>query len=341
MNKNLFLVVLSFCFLIGFSSSKETASTEIELKSNIEREEIHKYTKKVLIDTKWGDKPGEFGMDLSVLHGPLNLVIDKENIYIYDCGNRRIHKYDSGGNLKNTFHINERDETGNPGEEEIVFFTVKNDTLYGILFPVWPHNDRIILINTNTGNKIAVLKFNAPKSHSMFSIEKENGELFIERNLEERYRLNISFDDKKDTFLVNTTGIPNFYKNFSKIDKKKGELILREKRFLISGVPGSSLGNAWQIASDKYGNFYIEVFSENPVGAPSPRTFYQIFKFSSKGKKLAVVNLPLGSVSGISPKISEKGDIYCIYATGEIIEKDWKISFVPGKVQLLKWESER
>jgi len=118
-------------------------------------------------------------------------------------------------------------------------------------------------------------------------------------------------------------------------------LILREKRFLISGVPGSSLGNAWEIARDKDDNFYIEVFSENPVGAPSPRTFYQIFKFSSKGKKLAVVNLPLGSVSGIDPKISENGDIYCLYATGEVIEKDWKISFVPGKVQLLKWELQK
>jgi hypothetical protein len=338
--RKLMLIVLSVCILLGWAAKAEVEGVK-ESNINDKNQDSDKYVKKVIIDAEWGDGPGEFGMDLSVLHGPINLVIDKENIYIYDCGNRRIHKYDSLGNLEKTFGINERDETGNPGEEEIVNFTVKDDTLYGILFPVWPHHDRIILINTNTGNKIAILKFNAPKSDIMFSIEKGNGELFIERNLEERYRLNISFDDEKDTFLVKTTGTPNFYENFSKLDKKKGELILGEKSFLILDVPGLYLGSAWQIARDKDGNFYIEVFSENPVGAPSPRTFYQVFKFSNKGKKLATVDIPLGSISGASPKISENGDIYCLYATGEVIEKDWKISFFPGKVQLIKWELQK
>ncbi len=334
MNKNLFLIVLSFCFLAGSSPSKEV--------ENIQSEEIHKYTKKVLIDTKWGDKPGEFGMNIynSPPSGPGNLVIDNDNLYIYDYANNRVYKYDSIGILQRVLQSKIDDDEGNAEKKEIINFTVKDDTLYGVVFPVSEGIEEIAIINTETGEKIGIAEVCFWESYPILNVEKNNERIVLTRGREKRYKLEVNYEQGY-MFLKTPEISSKDFGEFKKKDKKKGYLYVRRQKFIISNAKGGSIYNAEKLAEDKDENIYIIVWSSNPLGSPSPRNFVQVYKFSNEGRKLATVDLPLGGVSGIDPKISEKGDIYYLYATGEIIEKDWKISFVPGKVQLIKWELER
>ena len=71
-----------------------------------------KYTKKVLIEAKWGNGPGEFQLE------PLNeiktwttyLALDKQgNIYITDPNNYRINIFDQNGSYINTLTLSESD----------------------------------------------------------------------------------------------------------------------------------------------------------------------------------------------------------------------------------------
>ena len=71
-----------------------------------------KYVKKVLIEAKWGDKPGEFKLD------PINethewktfIALDKwYNIYIVDPNNFRINIFNKEGNFKKAVQLSEKE----------------------------------------------------------------------------------------------------------------------------------------------------------------------------------------------------------------------------------------
>ncbi len=321
---------------------------KVESTANIKSEETEKYVSKVIIDGKWGDGPGEFGMDVhsTIYGGPGNLVIDDDNLYIYDCANNRIYKYSTSGTLKKTFQLKKRDETGNPGEEEIVNFTVKDDTLYGVIFPGLNGIEEIIMIDTKTGEKIGIAEVCFWNSyHTILDIENNNGEILLTRGREKRYRLEVNYE--QGYMFLSTTEIGSKdFGEFKRLDKAQGSLAVGRQKFLISNVKGEKLSYAEKLSEDIAGNIYIVVWSSSPVGSLDDIYFKQIFKFSKVGTKLAVIDIPTldGLSEGDKPiQVSEKGDIYYLYCTGKWTEqKNWKPpEFIPGKVQLIKWELQK
>jgi hypothetical protein len=342
MFKKVLIVLLVVCFLLGMATKKELENVKKEVEttttaeSSVESEGTEKYVPKVIIDAKWGDGRGEFGVDAyKVNPGPRNLVVDGENLYIYDWANCRIYKYDVMGKFKKILTVSE--------EERIVNFTVKNDTLYGVIFPGLSEVETIKMIDTKTGEEIKTLQIKLSTSHYILDIHKSNGKIVVTRGAgdeEERFSLD-GISKEGETIAVSAQRITKVSERFSKINKTEGELVVDGQKFLISKVRGSSLFNAWQLAEDKNGNVYISVWSNNPVGSPSPRVFEEVFKYSSTGKLLASVLLPKDKIVSGGLVIGDNGDIFYLYATGEIIEKNWKLEFLPGKVQVIKWELQK
>lgn len=328
-----FLFILTVCvFLLGMATKAEVESVK-ESNMNDRNPGSDKYVKKVIIDAEWGDGPGEFGVDVDKVNpGPRNLIVDGENLYIYDWANYRIYKYDVKGNFKKTLNVSK--------DEMIVNFTVQKDTLYGVLFPGLSKVEKIKLIDTKTNKEIKMLEIKLPESHSILNIYKSNGKIVVARGAgdeKERYSLGGVLKEG-ETVTVSVNKIPpKASERFRKIDKTEGELVVDGRKFLISKVRGSSLYNARKIAEDRDGDIYIKVWSESLENSVYS-DFEQIFKYSITGRLLADFLLPRDKMISGGLVVKSNGDIFYLYCTGEIIVKDWKKKFIPGKVQVIKWE---
>ncbi len=296
-----------------------------------------KYVKKVIIDAKWGNGPGEFGMDTlsDPPAGPSGFILDRdENIFIYDYGNGRIYKFNSKGELEKELDIK---------KDNIYSFTVKNDTIYGLVFTGLNPIEKIKMIDIKTEKVIKTLEFSLPESDNPLNIENEDGDIILSRG-KEKYKIARTNSSNK----IMHSPIKNIKEVlpkpiFRRVTQTKGEFIVGGHKFLISKDLGNNLFDAKLIGKDKKGNFYIEVFSESQKKSPSSafREIREIFKFSPQEKLLMHIELPLKNIVSGGIQIGPYGDIYYLYATGKIIEKDWKIHFIPGKVQVIKWELQR
>lgn len=77
-----------------------------------------KYVKKVLIEAKWGDGPGEFGKDdneneMGLHYGPTDIASDgKGNVYIVDFINERLQILNTAGNVLSIFKLYFVNESG-------------------------------------------------------------------------------------------------------------------------------------------------------------------------------------------------------------------------------------
>jgi len=327
------LVLMIGCFLLGMATKAEVEGVK---ESNLDsrNQGTENYVKKVIIDAEWGDDIGEFGMDLhsSPPSGPGNLVVDKENLYIYDWANSRICKYNLMGDFKKILDVDE--------EEKIVNFSVKNDTLYGVVFPGLSKVEKIKLIDTKTNKEIKMLEIKLPEPHSILDVRKSNGVIvFTSGAGEEEKRYSLGQVSKKEKAIdLSTSRMPKVSERFTKIDEAKGELIVDGQKFLISNFRGEFLLSAKKLRVDRNGNMYISVWSENEVGSSDTRIFEEVFKYSSTGKLLANVFLPKDKIVSVGLAIGDNGDVYYLYATGEIIQEGWDLKFIPGKVQVIKWE---
>ena len=296
MFKRLILTVL----VLGFS---------VSLFSQVNPDSLpEKYVKKVIIDAKWGDGPGEFGIAKwsDPLEGPGPMTIDEEgNIYIADPGNFVIHKFDSSGRFIKDF------ERG----KLILNFAILNDTMYAIgLDNINENMRKLYLVDCEKGKKIwniSLKKLDIPDTAfygNDVRMDSKNGNVFIEKV----GKCKISLIDKSKKLFP-------FIFPAKIIEKIKG------RKDLPKGLEKLLLDK------DKMGNYYFGIST--------------IYKISSNGLIVSEIKVPrenyVGEYMANKIFITYKGDIYYLYPTGKIIEKDWKIHFIPGKVQVIKWELER
>jgi len=103
--KKAFLIICSIVAVLGIATY---ASTSQILKTN--PPEIIELKGQKIIFGKWGDKPGEFGIDLSEIipyTGPeTRPAVDKEgNVFIYDRVTNRVSKFSNEGKLLLYFNL--------------------------------------------------------------------------------------------------------------------------------------------------------------------------------------------------------------------------------------------
>ncbi len=279
-----------------------------------------KYVPKVIIEAKWGYGPGEFGLDLSsapyTAPGGIS-VDDNGDIYILDNANGRIQRFDKNGKLLNIFKVSSYG----------LFFGVKD----GIIYSGGTLPDTLVIINTESGKETFV-KLSLPGARSWVrSVPTgyiRDGELIIEQATLEletkRWRLN-RIDKGLATFIELSDALVKTIEKDITIGDKKGKEIIIKKGTEPQEVDGD-------------GNYYFEKwwFSETS----------KIIKISSEGKLISIVNLPIENYIiddfiPRNPDITISGDIYYLYPTGQIIVENWKKKFIPGKVQVIKWELQK
>jgi hypothetical protein len=107
MFKKILIVLMIGCLLLGMATRAEAENavkSTTTTGSSVESEYNVKYIPKVIIEAKWGNGPGEFGIEPdpdvpSDALGPCGLTIDNEKLYILDAVNRRINVYSIEGSF--------------------------------------------------------------------------------------------------------------------------------------------------------------------------------------------------------------------------------------------------
>ena len=80
-----------------------------------------RYVPKVIIEAKWGDGPGEFGIEMDTIIpgasvGPCGLIVNNKRIFILDPVNRRIEIYLNNGDFQKMIDLQNLDKSiFNPG----------------------------------------------------------------------------------------------------------------------------------------------------------------------------------------------------------------------------------
>jgi hypothetical protein len=159
-----FLIVLSFCFLLGMATRAEVEDVKKEAESTptVESETTEKYVPRVIINAKWGDGPGEFGFDPdpdvpSAGTGPCGLIVDNGELYILDAVNQRINVYLNNGSFQKSIGLEGGDLEQlffNPG---FVAFKKDNENNFYLLGYDSPSGGSKILKFDSNGNFIKEL----------------------------------------------------------------------------------------------------------------------------------------------------------------------------------------
>lgn len=163
------------------------------------------------------------------------------------------------------------------------------------------------------------------------------------------------FTIKTDTLIaIGYKNMNNLEIYLTKINKNSGKIIDQTKiKRNEKNIIENSLKNAFENLNSKKIKSIIEKkqkgLSEIYLGRDKKNNIYygidKIYKFSSAGEFLTVVQLPfedyIGEYRSGIIQINTEGDIYYLYPTGQIIEEDFKINFIPGKIQLIKYRLQK
>ena len=308
MFKRLILTVL----VLGFS---------VSLFSQVNPDSLpEKYVKKVIIDAKWGDGPGEFGINISSdpIIAPGGISIDNNgDIYIMDNANGRIQRFNREGNLLNIFKVSCYG----------LIFGVRD----GIIYAGGSIPNTLAIINVKSGKEV-LTKISIPGARSWVESVPygyvKDGELIIEQGA-------VDLKTKRWKFNRINKDLATFTElSYSSVKRM-------EKSITIRGEQGKEITikkgtNPLEI--DNGGNYYFEIWWSYDAS--------RIVKISPEGKLLSIISLPMKNliISDYIPQnpvITPSGDIYYLYPTGELRIENWKIHFIPGQVQVIKWELER
>jgi len=315
MKKIIFVcLIVVMCFSLSSKESNEVLS------------EV--YEKKVIIDAKWGDKPGEFGVEFSAPPaGPGPYIFDSfENIYIKDRANKRIQKYDKDGNFIDVLAEGER----------IIFFEMLNDTIFAV-----KRYYELLMIDIRTGEvmKRRKLKIQIPQETAhcsgFYGIEKEGDNIFALIG-KERYRIKrgenfgemirVSEPKKVDSLEISYNSLRTV--GFATVKRD-----CKTNKFTIKDHLGH-LGYILFHVVDKNSRYYFEV-----GGVSSDSN--SIYVFEKDKRLIAKIKLPPYSENLCQLRdplqITLDGDIFYLKASGEF-DPDWdKMDFKAGKIQLIKW----
>lgn len=300
------------------------SSFEIVLAKSLEQ-----YVSERLIEGKWGNKPGEFGMTMWEGEGdyPKSFVVDSnENIYILDHINNRIQKFDNSGKYETSISI----ESYRRATDEEVEKSKKTWNKLGYSFPIFEiddlyiDNDNNLYIPQNrhkikeAGYKINILEFSNKKN----KIKSGNEEIF-KKLKSNRYPKEIVLNKSKTKIKIERGDIVDGNTQHIVItDVKKNSVrkISIKQKFGTSQEGLVSMINFIKVVES---NLYI--FISNPR---------QIQKFDLlSGELLGVINLPDYRFMKGRPFISDKGDIYHMeFITDEKIWWEYK------GIRLIKWK---
>ncbi|RKX64312.1 hypothetical protein DRP44_08515 [candidate division TA06 bacterium] len=310
-NKRLMLTILFLSFSVSLFSQVNPDTLP------------EKYVKKVIIDAKWGNGLGEFGINLNSdpITAPGGISIDKNgDIYIVDMANHRIQHFDRNGKLSNIFKISAYPH----------IFGVIN----GIIYCGSAITDTLMIINSRLNTRIFT-KIDIPvERNSVISGLVENGKLVILQPILQ----NNSVEERKWILSKINGSTAEFVKSRQRLSKSsKHDYDVEIKN--IGRIKIKEGSKAYAV--DKKGNnYYTEYISQ---GA---QRFFIIIKVSKKGKILSIIELRKENTitsDGMvqNPVITSSGDIYYLYPTGELKIENWKKKFIPGKVQVIKWELQK
>lgn len=287
------------------------------------------YEKKVIIDAKWGDKPGEFGLELMAPPvGPGPYVFDKSgNIYIGDFANKRIQKYDSNGNLISVI----------ADGQQVRLMEMLNDTIYAINFA-----EELLKIDTRKGDVLSNSKIELPVIDEKYKylrierIEKEGDKIFISRG-NERFMVEIGENFGEAIWIslpCKRYNIDISYNSLRTVGTAKIEKDGTIHRFTITELCENGLVDyILFLGLDKDSLFYFEVGGSNHTRS--------IYVFEQDRRIIGRIGLPsifnLVGESSEPLKVTSDGEIFYLYPTGDFNIDDYFKGIMPGKIQLIKW----
>ena len=291
---------------------------EAEETLNIESAVTEEYTKKVIIEAEWGDGLGEFEVDLSSspITTPGGLAVDSEgNVFVLDNANKRIQEFDGKGRLLNIFEVSSYGNIFGVIQGRIYSANVFKDTL------------EIISIVSREKVKVEMNIRNSKDFNKALPYGYVfNGELNIFQPLEEGVKKWKLQEIDRDIKIANFIEKPN-----EEVKLLNGDIKIK----LINGTSFEIRKGTKPDIVDNKGNYYFkEKISSDKI---------VIIKTSSSGNLLSKINLPIKNYITDdcipqNPIIDDYGNLYYLYCTGEIIVQDWEKEFIPGKVQVIKWE---
>gem|GEM_PF-2811434 len=277
-----------------------------------------KYVKKVIMEAKWGKGEGEFALaGESPQYGPEPMIVDKKgNIYIGDRGNGRIAKYNEKGELERYFkYYDYTDNAKGMAKWGVGAYklAVRNDILYTDIY--YYSKPGLLSFNVNTGEKIK-------KIYNLQKYYKELG--------------NLTFYGVNTEYIIDETG------KFKRTDVEKRNKFLHPtvQRIINKNYPlkhGKLYGISY-IGSDSLKNNYYMI---------SIGDYKCIYKFSENNKLLAYIKFAINNSNSVGylTCIGAGGEIYLLKETGifKCIDNRYEgiYKFIPGKIQLIKWELQK
>lgn len=175
----------------------------LSLCNTLIAQQLEEYVPKIIIQAKWGNGPGEFGLKTFGEHGlpimPNAMAVDRsQNIYILDPLNHRIQKFSKEGKFEksisygsgydffdeivplevdkncNIFLKGRELHTGN----EIILVLDRNGNLICKLFPQEFNCDRLSLMYDEESDEVVIFCSNKEKLRSEYSEFRSDGRKF-------------------------------------------------------------------------------------------------------------------------------------------------------------------
>ena len=294
-----------FVAYADISAEKNSSGTAVSSTTAVESSLKEQYISKVLIEAKWGDKPGEFAYTMREGSGdwPKSFVVDKDdNIFILDHINNQIQKFDKYGRYVSSIPIESYRLSTKEEKEE----SKKTWNKLGVSFPVI-HVDEIKYIDGIIYAYQSIRKSQIPENRLL---------KMKDRNFDEVTLKNEINDLKKYKF---TREQESFWKEKFKDDKNFSLKVQNsnDKKYEWAMYDGKKIREFYY---DKNHNLYIR------------DTYGSLRKYNPKGDCIFALNV------GWMKKeyVSEKGDIYVLELYALKKQESYSIDDYDG-IRITKW----
>ena len=270
-----------------------------------------KYVKKVIIDAKWGNGPGEFGMvpypksDPPI--GPKDFYVNGNKIYVLDYVNERVEIFNSKGVFLTQIRYNKKEISDSLAG--FVDITVDGECyVYLLGFLDYPSRAGIIAVFKNNGRYLGKIKLPIRLFASLFEEEGIKNGYFAqiceganEFSVKDG-RLLLRFGDRVYS-LVNTHLLQSKGKRFSLMTssmKPPLNFYTSTEKIILKKVKSKE---KWShlVSRDKNGEFFIR------------KSVNEVLKYTHKGKLLARITISISQPEyemGKDLFISDEGVVY-------------------------------
>ncbi|MEO0094765.1 MAG: hypothetical protein ABIL66_02590 [candidate division WOR-3 bacterium] len=315
------LLAIGFVFAGGRNNKGQTTIQEIDTTK------LEKYEKKVIIDAKWGNGPGEFGIIKEACGiAPNCYTIDKNgNIYIVDPVNARVQIFDTDGRYLREFQYTEKDSRSSHLTWESSDITVdENGTIY-ILF--------YIFVGSVSERRVEVRKYNSkgelvdsfPIPLELLEPNHEETEIGIPSLLVIKRIEKIIVED--EVVKVEGRFTPIYFGKADSGEVWRYTLVQKNRKLDTRNVLGTKeiiLSQKAEIKfqhlgycgrQDKEGNYFY-FFDQEKIGGKNGWDISQgvIYKYDKNGKLRAIIKHPFSKWGDVNKfhfnDVTQ--DIYCL-----------------------------